>query len=184
VQVKALLLVGLAGCAVTTGMTTEPARAPAAAAAPTAAPVAAPAEATEQVAVPGGRFSRDPRTCDAANDHCLREGTWFLEKHLGKMQSLEAVFWADGAWRDWSSGLAVEGGPAHRTKPASLQDLAVGDRVVFVGNGRTPSNESEAHGGWALETVLSIDAERQTFEWGRGSHPMPIELARVIVETR
>jgi hypothetical protein len=190
VQVKALALALLSGCtiAAVAGPSTEPTTDPAAAAETVAAADAAAAEAAaaaaDPVAVPGGRLSRDPRTCDAAADHCLRPETWFLERTVGTMRRIDAVFWADGAWRRWSSGAAVAGGPAHRTRPATLDDLAVGAPVIFVMSGRVPANESEAHHAWALETIHSIDLGDETFEWGRGSAGTPVGLARVIVETR
>lgn len=185
-QVKAVVaLLCASGCAMSAGTAPALAPAPAAEAGPVAEAEPAPEAATEHAAVPGGRLSRDPRTCDAANDHCLREGTWFVEVRLGKMRRIEPVFEAGGTWRKWSSGDELEGGPAHRTRPATLEDLAVGGQVIFLGTNRVPPSEAEAYSHWRLETIHSIDAGTRTFEFGKtGSGDHSVDLARVIVETR
>ena len=44
--------------------------------------------------------------------------------------------------------------------------------------------EADAYRDWRIDTVASVDATAGTFEWGSGSADVPIENARVIVETR
>jgi hypothetical protein len=152
-------------------------------------PVVATAEPTGNVPTqterPGGPLTLDKQTCDVANDHCLREGTWFLEIERAGYPAIAMVYQADGRWWDWGSGTEVTGGRAHRTRPARPDELEVGDTVLFFSSrDYVPRSEHDIYQHWRLGTIHSIDLENRTFEHGTGSIDMPIDLVRVIVETR
>ena len=129
---------------------------------------------------PGGPLSMTDRDCGP--DVCLRPETWFL---VTRGDHVEPVFDADGRWWSWRSGNPVDGGVAYRTRAATIADLAPGTEVVFYGQPEAPTSETFAYANWRLDRVHSVDANLNTFKFGpNGSMPFPIDLARVIVETR
>ncbi len=133
---------------------------------------------------PGGPLSMDDRDCGP--DVCLRPETWFLVTRVAYGESIiEPVFDADGRWWSWRSGNELHGGVAYRTRAATAADLAPGTEVVFFGQPEAPTSETFAYADWRLDRVHSVDTKLGTFQFGPdGSRPYPIDLARVIVETR
>jgi hypothetical protein len=127
-------------------------------------PSPVPTPSTER---PGGPLTLDKQTCDAANDHCLREGTWFLEVVKAGFPTIAMVYQADGRWWDWGSGTEVTGGRAHRSRPARPEELEVGDTVLFFSSrDYVPRSEHDIYQHWRLGTIHSIDLENRTFEHG------------------
>jgi len=151
------------------------------------APAATEPAPAGSVARPGGDFGLDARTCDAAHDHCFRDGTWLALQQAGD-DRVHPVFLVGDRWFDWESLGELTVVEAYRTRAATAADLQPGAIVVFYKGrhmpGDLPGTESQAYVDWRIDTIATVDAAADTFEWGSGSVEMPIGNARVIVETR
>lgn len=121
-------------------------------------------------------------TCDAARNHCLPEGTQFVQGSKYENDSIRACAQRDGVWYSILHPDSVcDGRTLHRTDPAGA--ITVGATVVvFVGHGKDglPADEEGVRRGrWALRTVESIDREAGTFRPGT----YRLAGARLVVES-
>lgn len=125
-------------------------------------------------------------TCDAAHDHCLRHDTWFVSEWDG-----DYVGDARPAYRHGDEYLEYErdqpmSGRGHRTVAATVDTVVVGATVVvFEPSADLPRGEEYAlEHDWRIGTVGEVDVIEGAFRYQGKDWWIPLDGARVVVESR
>jgi hypothetical protein len=123
-------------------------------------------------------------SCDAAHDHCVRAGTWFMTNPDSMYDDATPAFEFEGAFYAWQDSRDPYVGVAHRTVAASTGNVTVGAAVVvFDTSGGLPYSESNAQTqAWHFGTVGKVEADSLALVDREGT--VPLAGVRVVVETR
>lgn len=181
---RLLPLLLLAGCSVASSLGTTPgaARSP-------GTPIAS---SGGDSALPGGDLNTTRgEPCSAARNHCLRDAAWFVGDpfseegaRAGRIYGARVVFDRGGTWTTWTTSLEAKPGPAYRTVTATSQPPAAGGLVIYYDDRYfdVPDTEHTAHfsAHWKIGYATAADAD--SVQVGRDD--VPLERARVVVETR
>lgn len=143
---------------------------------------------------PGGgiNMGRGP-DCDAAHDHCLREGTWFAAGNYaqGKLFRATPCFAFEGNWYNFRGDPIDDGGKLFKTRVAKPEDLQAGAPIVMFTPEDNPRDkwvntqyEALTSSRWDVVVPDSVNAATHTFSTKAWPDPIDIDVARVIVEQK
>lgn len=161
-----------------------------------APPLAKPAykDAEGRIHGPGGpvNMGKGP-DCDAAHDHCMRDGVWFAAGNYvpGKLFRATPCFELDGKWYDFRGEAVDDGGKLFKTRVAKVEDVHAGEPLVLfmpTDDGRDKWTDVEADAltssRWDVGVPDSVNPATKTFTTKAWPDPIDIDAARVIVEQK
>jgi len=163
---------------------------------PIDAPLAMPAyrDPDGRVHGPGGpvNMGKGPN-CDAAHDHCMRDGVWFAAGNYmqGKLYRATPCFEFDGKWYNFRGDPIDDGGKLFRTRVAKPEEVVAGKPIVFF----TPEDDARdkwvntqydalTSSRWDVGVPDSVNTGTKTFITKAWPDPIDIETARVVVEEK
>ena len=126
--------------------------------------------------------------CDAARNHCLPDGTAFMQGGEREGRRVRACVERDGVWYTVAyPDIVCEGKTLHLTDPTAAIEVGAWV-IVYTPAGREPDGrpadeERARHGLWSRQKVASIDAEAGTFRT-KASGKHRLAGARLVVESR
>ena len=139
---------------------------------------------------PGGAvFMGRGVTCDAAHDHCLRDGVWFSVSNIqpGKLYRALPVFEFEKKWWSWR-GEPDEPVKLYKTQIAGNARIAPGTSVIWFSNENTgpkwADSEYEALTSSRWEAGVVERQDSPTVVEIQGFGPTPLDTIRLITETR
>jgi len=140
---------------------------------------------------PGGPvFMGRGVTCDAAHDHCLRDGVWFSVNNIqaGKQYRAVPVFEFEKKWWTWRGEPADDPVKLYKTQIAGNAKIAPGTAVIWFSNESSASKwadseyEAVTSSRWEAGVVESQQSATVVMIAGFGATPM--DTIRLITETR
>ena len=141
---------------------------------------------------PGGpiNMGRGP-DCDAAHDHCMRDGGWFAAGNYvqGKLYRATPCFEFEGKWYNWRGDAIDDGGKLFKTRVAKPADIHAGEPIVSFTPEDNPRDkwvnteyDALTSSRWDAVVPDSVNAAAKTFTTKAWPDPIDMDTARVIVE--
>jgi hypothetical protein len=129
-------------------------------------------------------------TCDAAHDHCLRDGVWFSVNNIqpGKLYRALPVFEFEKKWWTWRGEPADDPVKLYKTQIAGNAKLAPGTAVIWYSSETSDSkwadSEYEALTSSRWEAGVVDSQQSPTVVMIKGFGAAPLDTIRLITETR
>jgi hypothetical protein len=140
---------------------------------------------------PGGPvYMGNGVTCDAAHDHCLRDGVWFSVNNIqaGKLYRALPVFEFEKKWWTWRGEPADDPVKLYKTQIAGNAKLAPGTAVIWfsseTSDGKWAESEYEALTSSRWEAGVVEAQQSPTVVMIKGFGAAPLDTIRLITETR
>jgi hypothetical protein len=131
--------------------------------------------------------------CDAAHNHCMRDGVWFSASNYvqGKLFRATPAFELEGKWYDFRGEPIEDGTKLFKTRVAKIEDVRAGEPIVFFKPEDNPRDkwvnvEEEAltSSRWDVGVPDSVNSATRTFTTKAWPDPIDVDTARVIVEQK
>ncbi len=128
--------------------------------------------------------------CDAAHDHCLREGVWFAVTTIkpGRLYRAVPVYELESKWYTWRGEAADTDGKVYQTQIAGNAQLASGTPVIWFSNEtndhKWADTEYEALTSSRWEAGVIDRQESPTVVMIKGWGSAPLDSVRVITAQR
>ncbi|MEO6776537.1 MAG: hypothetical protein ABI467_26565 [Kofleriaceae bacterium] len=129
-------------------------------------------------------------TCDAAHDHCLRDGIWFSVNRIeaGKQFRAVPVFEFETKWWTWRGEPADDPVKLYKTHVVDRAQLASGTPVIWFSNetsdAKWPESEYEAVTSSRWEAGVVEAQQSASIVMIAGFGAVPLDTVRVLTETR
>jgi len=129
-------------------------------------------------------------SCDAAHDHCLRDGVWFSVNNIiaGKQFRAVPVFEFEKKWWTWRGEPADDPVKLYKTQIAGNAKLSAGTPVIWFSNESSETkwadSEYEALVSSRWEAGVVEEMVSPTTVMIKGSGTVPMDTVRLITETR
>lgn len=128
--------------------------------------------------------------CDAAHDHCLREGVWFSVNNIqpGKLYRALPVFEFEKKWWTWRGEPTEPTGKLYKTQIAGNATLVPGTSVIWfsteTSDKKWADSEYEAMTSSRWEAGVIESQRSPTVVMIKGWGPASLDTIRLITETR
>jgi hypothetical protein len=129
--------------------------------------------------------------CDAAHEHCMRDGVWFAAGNYQQGKLFRAVpsFEFEGKWYNFRGDPIDDGGKLLKTKVAKPGDVRAGEPIVVFTPEDNPRDkwvnvEDDALTSSRWDVVVPDSVNGNTFTTKAWPDPIDIDTARVVVEQK
>lgn len=128
--------------------------------------------------------------CDAAHDHCLRDGVWFSVANIqpGKLYRALPVYELDKKWWTWRGEPHEPEGKLYKTQIAGNASLSPGTPVIWysteTSDGKFAESEYEALTSSRWEAGVIESQQSKTVVMIKGFGAASLDTIRLITETR
>ncbi len=128
--------------------------------------------------------------CDAAHDHCLRDGVWFAVNNIqaGKLFRALPVFEFEKKWWTWRGEPNEPEGKLYKTQIAGNAVIAPGTPVIWFSSETSDNKwadseyESLTSSRWEAGVIEGMQSKTVVMIAGFGA--APLDTIRLITETR
>jgi len=128
--------------------------------------------------------------CDAAHDHCLRDGVWFSVNSIqpGKLYRAVPVYEFEKQWYTWRGELAEPPVKLYKTQIAGNAKLAPGTSVIWysseTSDGKWSNSEYEAMTSSRWEAGVVESQQSATVVMIKGFGATTLDTVRLITAQR